>query len=198
MSRDYLDLEKINRLLLESYFEMKLNPLVPAVVSLLIIALGQEPVLGEDRHDRFYDVDQGILGRVSEALNRVMIRPIEAINIIKTMNRNKGFAPHGLHAGGRDRVMSFLYSLIKSFETVQLYFGTELGEYFTYFSYEGVYREPGNSGYRPDDPIFAKYYPICTDGNTGELHPCSMTEGMEVSPVTHVHIKTQNLLSRAP
>lgn len=151
---------------------------------LAIVALHQHAILAQDtsRHkDQSYDVDQGILSRVSEALNRVMTQPIEAIGIIKATHRNKGFEPHGLHASGRDKVMSFLYSLIKSFETVQLYFGTELGEYFTYFSYEGVYREPGNSGYQPDDPNYVKYYSICTDGNTGDLHNCSMTEGMEVS-----------------
>lgn len=147
----------------------------------------------EEQADQ-YDIDGGILNRVHEAIGRIMTLPIEAITLMKTHHRNKGFEPHGLHAEGRDTsVMPYMYSLLKSFETVQVYVGTERGEYFTFFSYEGVYREPGNSGYQPDDPDLSKYYSICTDGNTGELHNCSMSEGMEVrlsycSVVVFVHL----------
>ena len=123
------------------------------------------------------DVDSGILKRVKERLDDVMGVPLEAIKVLETFHKYDGFRPHGLHAAGRDRVLTFLYSLIQSFDNLKLYFGTEAGEYFTYISSDAVYREPGNSGYLPDDPEMSKYWPICVNGTDGAQQNCQMATG---------------------
>lgn len=93
-----------------------------------------------------YDFDQGILQRVLERLEMVMTVPVQAVEILETFHRNQGFRPHGIHAAGRDQVLTYLFSLIASFDNLRLYLGTEQGEYFAYFDSEAVYREPGTRG----------------------------------------------------
>jgi 7 transmembrane sweet-taste receptor of 3 GCPR len=124
-----------------------------------------------------YDVFSGILTRVENQLEAIVTIPQQAVSVIKTYHKNQGMGPNGLHSTGRGKVLSFLYSLIESFDGISLYFGTELGEYFAYFPGEGVYREPGNSGYRLDDPEMNKYFPICVKGDDGSQEDCLMNEG---------------------
>lgn len=126
-----------------------------------------------------YEFDsRGILLRVTEHLDAVMNVPVQAIHLLETFHNNQGFRPYGLHAAGRDRVLSYVWSLIQAFDGIRLYFGTEQGEYFAMFDTEAVYREPGNSGYQPEnDPEMSKYYNICVNGADGAKENCTMAEG---------------------
>ena len=127
-----------------------------------------------------YDVSHGILKSVTNYLDELSHIPAEAITILKNFHQYDGLGPFGLHAGARDEIMVILFTLIQSFPNLKLYFGTELGEYFTYVTHDGaeaVYREPGNSGYVPEDPELGKYYDICVDRKTGERTSCTLKPG---------------------
>lgn len=170
------------------------------VASLLLLklptSLGASSVTANDEGDAsavegsdFYNIDNGILKRVTDRLDDILGMPVQAVSIIQDFHDNQGFRPYGLHAPGRDRVLSYLWSLIQSFHGLSLYFGTEDGEYFAFFDSEAVYREPGNSGYSPDEPgtsensadqLFPqKYYDVCVNGDDGSRENCTMAEGGE-------------------
>jgi hypothetical protein len=118
-----------------------------------------------------------VLKRVKERMESVMNVPVQAVNLLRTFHANQGFAPAGLHAAGRGRVFTYLLSLIQSFGGLKLYLGTEQGEYFALFiEGEAVYREPGNSGYEPDDPELSRYWSACVNGTSGELQNCTMAD----------------------
>ena len=118
-----------------------------------------------------------ILERVKERMESVMNLPVQAVNLMSTFHTNQGFAPTGINAAGRDRVFTYLLSLIQSFGGLKLYLGTEQGEYFALFiEGEAVYREPGNSGYEPDDPELSRYWSACVNGETGEQENCTMVD----------------------
>jgi len=153
------------------------------IIASLLLSLIQchvvraEVIVEIPKRSRDYDVYSGILKRIDDRLDMFMSTPEQAVSLLETYHKNQGFRPHGLHATGRDRVLSFLYSLSESFDGLNVYFGTEQGEYFTYFPTEGVYREPGNSGYRLDDPVMQKYWPVCVKGEDGSQENCQMKEG---------------------
>ena len=137
---------------------------------------GMSTILDDDPSSHRAD-DHQHLRRLVDSIDRVVNLPQQATGLVKAFHDNHGFDPHGLHGTGRDRVMSFLWSLGQSLGGLQVYIGTEQGEYFTYFNTEAVYREPGNSGYDPSDPEMNKYYNICVDRANGETNNCTMSEG---------------------
>jgi hypothetical protein len=181
-----------------SCFGARLVLLVASLLLLKLPTLGASGVTANDEGDAsavavegsdFYNIDNGILKRVTDRLDDILGMPVQAVSIIQDFHDNQGFRPYGLHAPGRDRVLSYMWSLIQSFHGLSLYFGTEDGEYFAFFETEAVYREPGNSGYSPeepgtsenspDDPFPQKYYDVCVNGDDGSRENCTMAEGAE-------------------
>eukprot|EP00529_Nitzschia_sp_RCC80_P004436 CAMPEP_0113476612 /NCGR_PEP_ID=MMETSP0014_2-20120614/19762_1 /TAXON_ID=2857 /ORGANISM="Nitzschia sp." /LENGTH=937 /DNA_ID=CAMNT_0000369641 /DNA_START=399 /DNA_END=3213 /DNA_ORIENTATION=+ /assembly_acc=CAM_ASM_000159 len=144
-----------------------------------------------------FDIERSIVKAVIDQLGAIVSVPIRAVKIIETHLNNGGFGPDGIGASNRDEVFTYLYSLVKSFDYLQLYMGTERGEYFAVVPSEFIYREPGNSGYAvttesqvQDDAtnqyqslegshLQDLYYNLCVDGWDGTRKKCSLDEGSE-------------------
>lgn len=109
----------------------KIDCRLVALVFLLWLCHGPSQAVGEDvsSPSSYRSYDEDVLDRVANRMESVLAIPLQAVDMLTTFHRNDGFRPYGLHAQERDRVLTYLYSLIVSFNGLKLYLGTEKGSF---------------------------------------------------------------------
>jgi uncharacterized membrane protein len=120
--------------------------------------------------------------RVFENIDRFLDNPVEKLNLFHAYYDLGGF-PNNLTAPDRTEARKYLYALITALDEAGLkpFYGLEDGTLMGYW--HGtlnqqpllVYREPGNSGYAPEDETLGKYFGVCQNQTTGLDKNCSMT-----------------------
>jgi hypothetical protein len=120
--------------------------------------------------------------RVFEKIDRFLANPVEKLNLFHAYYDLEGF-PNNLTAPDRSQASKYLYSLVTALDVTGLKpsYGLEDGTFMGYV--HGAlnqqpllaYREPGNSGYAPEDETLGKYFGVCQDETTGLDKNCTMT-----------------------
>ena len=156
-------------ILLNLVFKWNLLLRIPSVIST------------EIELDESYDI---IEGRVKENLDNLMNEPELALNAFHQFYHYTGF-PHNLQPPDRDFVSKYMFSLMTSYEALEMYYALENGMIMGYedissFHLSIWYREPGMSyPIDHDNPQKDLYFDTCIDSNTGETQHCMMNEGDE-------------------
>eukprot|EP00980_Cylindrotheca_fusiformis_P001804 scaffold408_cov71-Cylindrotheca_fusiformis.AAC.5 len=115
-------------------------------------------------------------------IDRFLTSPVEMLGLFHVFYSLHGF-PNNLTATDREQAQKYLYSFAVALNMtgMQPFYGLEDGTLLGYWHGDLnqvpilAYREPGNSGYDPSDPVLGKYFGICKDRVTGQDTNCSMT-----------------------